>query len=57
MKERKLVTSIEQMKPTVPKTRIGGKSLTVSIPALVRALKATELAIAIVGMKKATLML
>ena len=42
------------MKPIVPKMRIGGKSATVSIPARVRALNATELLSPMVGMKKAT---
>ena len=50
-----LVSSMLQMNPTVPKARIGGKLLTVSIPALVSALYATELLMAIVGMKKAML--
>ena len=36
--DRKLVSSMLQMKPTVPKTRIGGKSFTGSIPSLARAL-------------------
>ena len=45
---------IVAMKPTVPKTRIGGKSLTVSMFALTSALNATELVSAIVGMKNAT---
>ena len=52
----KLTKYIRQMKPIVPKTRIGGKSFTGSFPAPSRALYATELAIAIVGMKNATLM-
>ena len=51
----KLTNSSAQMKPTVPHIRMGGKVLTVSIPALVRALKATELFRPMVGMKKATL--
>ena len=38
-----------QMKPTVPKTRIGGKSFTVSILACVNAVYATELLKASVG--------
>ena len=38
------------IKPMVPKTRIGGKSLTVSKPAHDRALYATELLNANVGM-------
>ena len=51
---RKLVRSIEAMKPTVPNTRMGGKCFTVSSPALLRAVYATELARPMVGMKKAT---
>ena len=51
----KFTKSIEQMKPTVPNTLIGGKSLTGSLPFFSSALYATELAIAMVGMKKATL--
>ena len=39
-----------QMKPTVPNTRMGGKSLTGSIPAFPSALYATELEMAMVGM-------
>ena len=38
------------MKPMVPNTRMGGKSLTVSMPALLRALKATVLDSEMVGM-------
>ena len=38
-----------QMNPMVPKIRMGGKSFTVSIPAIVRALYATELVNASVG--------
>ena len=37
------------IKPTVPKTLIGGKSFTMSIPAFCNALKATELDNANVG--------
>ena len=44
-----------QMKPIVPKTRIGGKALTGSLPAFDKALNATELEMAIVGMKNARL--
>ena len=47
---------MDRMKPTVPKTRIGGKAFTVSKPAWVKALYETELPNAMVGMKKATLM-
>ena len=43
-----------QIKPMVPQMRMGGKSFTVSIPALVSALNATELHSPMVGMKKAT---
>ena len=50
----KLTKSMAQMKPIVPHMRIGGKSFTVSMPAFVSALKATELARPIVGMKNAT---
>ena len=39
-----------QMKPMVPNTRIGGKSFTVSMPALIKPVKATELLKAMVGM-------
>ena len=46
---------MDTMKPTVPKTRIGGKVFTASNPALSSALYETELARAIVGIKKATL--
>ena len=54
---RKLVRSMLAMKPMVPNTRIGGKSLTGSLPAFSRALYATELTRAMLGMKKATLKL
>ncbi len=54
---RKLVSSMLQMKPMVPNTRMGGNATTGSMPSLLKALYATELAIAMVGMKKATLML
>ncbi len=50
----KFTNSMAQMKPIVPHMRMGGKSFMVSMPALVRALNATELASPIVGMKKAT---
>ena len=50
----KLVSSMEQMNPTVPNTRIGGKCFTVSRPALPSAVYATELANPMVGIKKAT---
>ena len=43
------------MKPTVPSTRIGGKSFTVSMPFFFRIVNADVLASAMVGMKKATL--
>jgi hypothetical protein len=43
------------MKPTVPKTRIGGKSLSVSKPFFFNIVNATVLERAMVGMKKATL--
>ena len=43
------------MKPTVPNTRIGGKSFTVSIPFFFRIEKAVVFARAIVGIKNATL--
>ena len=43
------------MKPTVPKTRIGGKSFTVSSPSLLNDENATVFARAMVGIKKATL--
>ena len=49
-KPRKFTASMVQMKPTVPNTRMGGKSLTVSRPAPLRAEKATELLSAMVGM-------
>ena len=45
----KFTKSIARMKPTVPKTRIGGKSLTVSNPFFSRMLYATEFERAIVG--------
>ena len=54
---RKLVSSILQMKPTVPNTRMGGKSFTGSIPSLAIALYDTEFTRAIVGIKNATLRL
>ena len=44
------------IKPTVPNTRMGGKSLTVSSPLFFRIVKAAVLDNAIVGMKNATLM-
>ena len=46
----KFTKSIAMMKPTVPNTRIGGKSFTVSYPFLSRIPKATEFESAIVGM-------
>ena len=49
----KLMRSSAAMKPTVPNTRMGGKSFSVSRPLQSRALKATELLRPIVGMKKA----
>ena len=53
-KPSKSMHHIVAMKPTVPNTRMGGKSLTVSMSALTKALKATEFVKAIVGIKNAT---
>ncbi len=50
-----LTNHMVAIKPTVPNTRMGGKSFTVSIPFFFRMLKAAVLARAMVGMKKATL--
>ena len=46
---------IVAMKPTVPSTRMGGKSFTVSMPCSFRMVNAVVLAKAMVGMKNATL--
>ena len=48
------VAIMEQMKPTVPNTRIGGKLLTGSSFTLSKAVYDTELLKANVGMKNAT---
>ena len=50
-----LTNHMVAMNPTVPSTRMGGKSFTVSIPFSFRMQKAVVLASAMVGMKKATL--
>ena len=50
-----LTNHIVAIKPMVPKTRIGGKSVTVSIPLFFSMVNAVVLANAIVGMKNATL--
>ena len=51
-----LTNHIVAMKPTVPSTRMGGKSFTVSIPLFFRMVKAAVFCKAMVGMKKPTLM-
>ena len=51
----KLTKSMLHMKPMVPNTLIGGKSLTVSYPLSSSIVYATEFDSAIVGMKNATL--
>ncbi len=49
----KFTNNSAQINPIVPKIRIGGNAVTVSSPALLSALNATELARPIVGMKNA----
>ena len=51
-----LTNHMVAMKPTVPITRIGGKSFTVSMPLFFKMVNAVVLDSAMVGMKNATLM-